>query len=151
MLGDKFSEICENQRLQNIISAFLKFKFNFEWLFLNFDKASREKVLLQRLLPSRRSPPSSSFLTLLLLCCHPGFKISQCQCNRGSVAVSYPHTFLSLEDSLRAFESTKQFCSKSLESFIMGEYILIVFKWFSKKLMGMANYKMVPFIYCRNK
>ena len=40
-----------------------------------------------------------------------------------------------------------QFCSKSLESFIMGEYILIVFKWFSKKLMGMANYKMVPFIY----
>ena len=91
------------------------------------------------------------FLTPLHLCCHPVFQISQWQCNRGSVAVSYPHTFLSLEDSLRAFESTKQFCSKSLESFIMGEYILIVFKWFSKKLMGMANYKMVPFIYCRNK
>ena len=61
--------------------------------------------------------------------------------------MSHPQAFLSLEDSLKALESTKQFSSKSLESFIMGEYILIVFKWFSKKLMGMANYKMVPFIY----
>ena len=43
------------RQLQNTILAFLKFKFDFEWLFQNFAKASREHVFLQRLLPSRRS------------------------------------------------------------------------------------------------
>ena len=35
------------------------------------------------------------FLTLLLLCCHPIFEISQCPCNRGSFSVSYLHAFVS--------------------------------------------------------
>ena len=97
LLGVKSYEICDNIRLQNTASVFLKFKFNFEWLFQNFAKASREKVLLQRLLPSWRPSPSPSFLTPLLLCCHPVFQISQCQCNRGSVAVSCLHAFVSQE------------------------------------------------------
>ena len=37
------------------------------------------------------------FFTLLLLCCHLGFKISQCQCNRGSFSVSCLHAFVSQE------------------------------------------------------